>query len=87
MGPTYHAHGLEPNRRAVETFCQAAFDDGLTRRRVTVNEFFGEYLQAGERAASERPESNRLTACAQRSKVASVRAEEEGRPKLWPQRD
>ena len=47
MGPTYHAHGLEPNRRAVDTFCQAAFDDGLTRRRVTVDEFFGEYLQAG----------------------------------------
>ena len=46
MGPDYHAHGLEKNRRAVDTFCQAAFDDGLTRRRVTVDEFFQEFLGA-----------------------------------------
>ena len=45
MGAAYHAHGLEPNRRAVDTFCQAAFDDGLTKRRVTVDEFFAEFLQ------------------------------------------
>jgi 4,5-dihydroxyphthalate decarboxylase len=44
MGTTYHAHGLELNRRAVDTFCQAAFDDGLTKRRVTVDEFFQETL-------------------------------------------
>ena len=46
MGPTYHTHGLDANRRAVDTFCQAAFDDGLTTRRVTVEEFFQEALQA-----------------------------------------
>jgi 4,5-dihydroxyphthalate decarboxylase len=46
MGADYHAHGLEKNRRAVDTFCQAAFDDGLTRRRVTVDEFFAEFLRA-----------------------------------------
>ena len=46
MGSTYHAHGLEPNRRAVDTFCQAAFDDGLTKRRVTVEEYFAEFLKA-----------------------------------------
>lgn len=45
LGATYHAHGLEPNRRAVDTFCQAAFGDGLTRRRVTVDEFFEEFLR------------------------------------------
>jgi 4,5-dihydroxyphthalate decarboxylase len=45
MGPDYHAHGLEKNRRAVDTFCQAAFEDGLTRRRVTVDEFFAEFVQ------------------------------------------
>jgi 4,5-dihydroxyphthalate decarboxylase len=45
MGPTYHAHGLEKNRRAVDVFCQAAFDDRLTKRRVTVDEFFAEFLQ------------------------------------------
>ena len=44
MGPTYHAHGIDPNRRAIDTFCQAAFDDGLTKRRVTVDEFFQEFL-------------------------------------------
>lgn len=46
MGPDYHAHGLDRNRRAVDTFCQAAFDDGLTKRRVTVDEFFAEFLKA-----------------------------------------
>lgn len=46
MGPSYHAHGLEKNRRAVETFCQAAFDDGLTKRRVTVEEYFEDFLKA-----------------------------------------
>jgi 4,5-dihydroxyphthalate decarboxylase len=44
MGTTYHAHGLDRNRRAVDTFCQGAFDDGLTKRRVTVDEFFQEFL-------------------------------------------
>ena len=46
MGPDYHAHGLDRNRRAVETFCQAAFDDGLTRRRLTADEFFAEFRSA-----------------------------------------
>ena len=46
MGTAYHAHGLEANRHAVDTFCEGAFRDGLTRRRVTVDEFFGEFLKA-----------------------------------------
>jgi 4,5-dihydroxyphthalate decarboxylase len=46
MGPDYHAHGLEKNRRAVDTFCKGAYDDGLTKRRVTVDEFFSEFLRA-----------------------------------------
>lgn len=46
LGPAYHAHGLEANRRAVDVFCQAAFDDGLTKRRVTVDEFFADFLAA-----------------------------------------
>jgi 4,5-dihydroxyphthalate decarboxylase len=45
LGTTYHAHGFEKNRRAVDVFCQAAFDDGLTKRRVTSEEFFQEFLQ------------------------------------------
>lgn len=47
LGSTYHAHGFERNRRAVDTFCQAAFDDGLTKRRVTVDEYFSDFLRAG----------------------------------------
>jgi 4,5-dihydroxyphthalate decarboxylase len=43
LGATYHAHGLEKNRRAVDVFCQAAFDDGLTTRRLQVDEFFAEF--------------------------------------------
>ena len=46
LGTDYHAHGLEKNRHAVDAFCQAAFDDGLTKRRVTVDEFFAEFLRA-----------------------------------------
>jgi 4,5-dihydroxyphthalate decarboxylase len=45
LGTTYHAHGLDKTRRAVDVFCQAAHDDGLTKRRVTVDEFFAEFLQ------------------------------------------
>ena len=46
MGPDYHAHGLDRNRRAVDTFCQAAFDDGLTTRRLTADDFFAEFRSA-----------------------------------------
>lgn len=44
MGSDYHAHGLEKNRHAVDTFCQGGFDDELTKRRVTVEEFFADFL-------------------------------------------
>jgi 4,5-dihydroxyphthalate decarboxylase len=44
MGPDYHAHGIEKNRRAVDVFCQSAFEDGLTKRRLTVDEFFADFL-------------------------------------------
>lgn len=46
MGADYHAHGLEKNRHAVDTFCQGAFDDGLTKRRISVEEFFAEFVAA-----------------------------------------
>ncbi|MFC1660675.1 hypothetical protein ACFL3S_04285 [Gemmatimonadota bacterium] len=46
MGPDYHAHGLAKNHDALDAFCEAAFDDGLTTRRVTVEEYFGEFLGA-----------------------------------------
>lgn len=40
MGKDFHAHGLEQNRHALDVFCRAAFEDGLTSRRMTVEEFF-----------------------------------------------
>ncbi len=51
LGSTYHQHGLEANRRAVEVFCQAAFDDGLTKNRVTVDEFFADFLRTAPASA------------------------------------
>lgn len=46
MGAEYHAHGLRRNRAQVDTFCQAAYEDGLTARRITVDEYFAEFLAA-----------------------------------------
>ncbi len=46
MGRNFHAHGLEKNHHEVDVFCQGAFDDGLTGRRVTVEEYFAEFLKA-----------------------------------------
>jgi 4,5-dihydroxyphthalate decarboxylase len=46
MGLDYHAHGLVKNHAAVDGFCQAAFDDGLTARRISVEEYFEEFLAA-----------------------------------------
>jgi len=44
LGREYHTHGLERNRRALDVFCEQAFRDGLTKRRVTVDEYFAEFL-------------------------------------------
>ena len=46
LGDDHFAHGLEKNRAQVEVFCQSAFEDGLTKRRVTAAEFFAEFLAA-----------------------------------------
>ncbi len=46
MGLDYHAHGLVKNHAAVDAFCEAAFEDGLTARRITVQEYFEEFLGA-----------------------------------------
>ncbi len=46
MGTRYHAHGLDSNRHAVDVFCRSAFDDGLTKRRLTVEDFFADFLKA-----------------------------------------
>ncbi|MGH9389897.1 MAG: hypothetical protein ACRD1Z_09790, partial [Vicinamibacteria bacterium] len=46
MGRDHAAHGLERNRAALDVFCQSAFEDGLTKKRVTVDEYFEEFLRA-----------------------------------------
>lgn len=46
MGADYHAHGLEKNRDAVDVFCRSAFEDGLTKRRLTVDDFFADFVKS-----------------------------------------
>jgi 4,5-dihydroxyphthalate decarboxylase len=46
MGADYHAHGLETNRHAVDVFCRSAFEDGLTKRRLTVDDFFADFVKS-----------------------------------------
>lgn len=47
LGPDAHADGLEPNRAAMEIFCEQAFRAGVTLRRVAVDDYFAEYLESG----------------------------------------
>jgi hypothetical protein len=51
MGARYHAHGLDANRGALDVFCEGAWRDGMTTRRVTVDEMFAEFLHPGAAAA------------------------------------
>lgn len=44
LGSDFHEHGLEKNRHAFETFLKGAYDDGMTDRLVTVEEYFREFL-------------------------------------------
>lgn len=46
MGTSYHAHGLEKNRHAVDVFCRSAFEDGLTKRRLRADDFFADFIKA-----------------------------------------
>jgi len=46
MGTSYHAHGLDKNRHSVDVFCRSAFEDGLTKRQLTVEDFFAEFLKS-----------------------------------------
>jgi len=47
MGDDFHPYGLERNRDQIEMFAAEAFRLGLTRRQVTPEEYFADYLQAG----------------------------------------
>lgn len=44
IGRRGYAPGIDENRHAVDAFCEGAFRDGMTSRRVTVDEFFAEFL-------------------------------------------
>ena len=45
MGGDFHPHGLEANRAQIEMFAGEAFRLGFTSRRITVEEYFADYLQ------------------------------------------
>ncbi|MFQ5914214.1 MAG: ABC transporter substrate-binding protein [Nitrospinota bacterium] len=40
MGDDFWPYGVEPNRKTLETFCQYAFEQGLTPRRLALEELF-----------------------------------------------
>ncbi|MBI2882208.1 MAG: ABC transporter substrate-binding protein [Candidatus Tectomicrobia bacterium] len=40
MGEDFWPYGIEPNRKTLQTFCQYAFEQGLTPRRVAPEELF-----------------------------------------------
>ena len=44
MGEDFHPYGVERNRSQIEMFAEEAFRSGLTRRRVTFEEYFADYL-------------------------------------------
>ena len=45
MGEDFHPFGLERNRAQIDAFADEAYRLGLTSRRVTVDEYFADYLQ------------------------------------------
>jgi 4,5-dihydroxyphthalate decarboxylase len=51
MGSDFHQDGYERNRLTLDAFCQQAFDVGITKRRVTIEEYFTECLEASSRPA------------------------------------
>jgi 4,5-dihydroxyphthalate decarboxylase len=44
MGDDYHPYGLPGTAGEVDAFCQEAFTLGLTKRRITVEDFFSDFL-------------------------------------------
>src|SRR5262245_36498143 len=45
MGRDFHPHGLESNRAQIEMFAGEAFRLGFTGRRITVEEYFADFLK------------------------------------------
>ena len=46
MGADFHQDGYERNRATIEAFCQQAFGLGITKRRITVEDYFAEFLES-----------------------------------------
>jgi 4,5-dihydroxyphthalate decarboxylase len=44
MGDDFHPYGFDRNRTQIEMFAGEAFQLGLTRRRIAVEEYFADYL-------------------------------------------
>ena len=47
MGEDFHAHGYERTRSQIDMFAAEAFRLGFTKRRVTPEEYFADFLQGG----------------------------------------
>ena len=47
MGEDFHPYGVERNRAQIEMFAGEAFRLGLTSRRISVEDYFADYLQGG----------------------------------------
>jgi 4,5-dihydroxyphthalate decarboxylase len=45
MGADFHQDGYQRNQATIEAFCQQAFDLGITKRRVTTEDYFAEFLE------------------------------------------
>ncbi len=45
MGHDFHFHGLEKSYHAVDEFCKCAYMDKLTTKRLTVEDYFSEFLK------------------------------------------
>ena len=45
MGRDFHIHGLEKSRHTVDEFCKCAYEDGMTKKRLTAEDYFREYLE------------------------------------------
>ena len=40
LGPDYWSYGIEPNRRVLETFLRYHYDQGLSARKLELDEIF-----------------------------------------------
>ena len=46
LGDDFHQYGMERNRAQIDMFAAEAFRLGLTARRVTVEEYFADFLMS-----------------------------------------